>query len=59
MFNLVGLPAGLTDNGLPVGMQIVSPPFETEPMVVASEAYERVNPWQDNYTQSGQEEVHE
>lgn len=61
MFNLIGLPAasipaGLTNEGLSVGMRIVGPPLETEPVVAASEAYERVNPWQELYmTRTGRD----
>lgn len=53
-FNLTGqpvgaLPAGLTDDGLPVGMQLVGPRLAETDVLAASAALERVRPWQDAY----------
>lgn len=53
-FNMTGhpaasVPAGLTADGLPIGMQIVGPPRDIETVIAASAAYERVNPWHDRY----------
>lgn len=49
MFNMTGhsaasVPAGLTDDGLPVGMQVVGPSQDDSAIVAASAAYEEVNP---------------
>lgn len=54
LFNLTGhpaasVPAGVTDAGLPVGMQIVGPRFADERVLAASGAFERVRPWQEAY----------
>ncbi|WP_144926268.1 amidase [Halorubrum salsamenti] len=43
------LPAGLSKNGLPVGLQIVGPRYEDERVFAASAGFERVNPWADTY----------
>lgn len=53
-FNMTGqpvgtLPAGLTDDGLPVGFQLVGPRLAEVTVLAASAAYERVQPWQDRY----------
>lgn len=53
-FNLTGhpassVPAGFTDDGLPVGMQIVGPRFADDRVLAASGAFERVKPWHDAY----------
>lgn len=55
VFNLIGLPAAsvpavLTADGLPVGLQIVGPPLDTESVIAASAAYERANSWRDDYS---------
>ncbi|GAA0672012.1 amidase [Natronoarchaeum mannanilyticum] len=42
-------PAGLTDDGLPVGMQLIGDRFDDETVLAASGALERANPWHDHY----------
>jgi len=54
LFNLTGhpaasVPAGFTDEGLPIGMQIVGPRFADKRVLAASGAFERVQPWHDAY----------
>ena len=39
------VPAGLTKNGLPVGMQIIGRKFLDEDVMAASYTYEKINPW--------------
>jgi Asp-tRNA(Asn)/Glu-tRNA(Gln) amidotransferase A subunit family amidase len=56
VFNLTGhpvssVPAGFTDEGLPVGMQIVGPRFADERVLAASGAFERIQPWLASYPQ--------
>jgi len=53
-FNFTGhpaasIPAGFTDDGLPVGLQIVGPRFAEDRVLAASAAFERVRPWTDSY----------
>ena len=43
------LPAGLTEEGLPVGIQIIGPRLEEDLVLAASAAFERVNPWKETY----------
>ncbi len=43
------VPAGVTDGGLPVGMQIVGRRFDERTVLAASAAFERVRPWHDAY----------
>jgi aspartyl-tRNA(Asn)/glutamyl-tRNA(Gln) amidotransferase subunit A len=48
--NLAGLPAvsvpcGLTDDGLPIGMQLTGRMFEEAPLLRIAEAYERESGW--------------
>lgn len=56
-FNFTGhpaasVPAGLTDDGLPVGMQVVGPRYEDATVLAASAAVERERPWQQALVQS-------
>jgi aspartyl-tRNA(Asn)/glutamyl-tRNA(Gln) amidotransferase subunit A len=53
-FNLSGHPAatvraGFTDNGLPVGLQIVGPKYRDDRVLQAAYAYEQLRPWNDNW----------
>jgi Asp-tRNA(Asn)/Glu-tRNA(Gln) amidotransferase A subunit family amidase len=53
-FNMTGnpvasIPAGLTDEGLPVGMQLVGPRLADDDVLAASAAFERARPWRDRY----------
>lgn len=43
------IPAGFTDDHLPIGMQIVGPRFADDHVLAASAAFERVRPWFDAY----------
>jgi amidase/aspartyl-tRNA(Asn)/glutamyl-tRNA(Gln) amidotransferase subunit A len=43
------VPAGLTDDGLPVGLQIVGDRFADTDVLAASGALERARPWHDTY----------
>ena len=55
VFNMTGnpaasVPAGFTeDKELPVGMQLVGERLADETVLAASAAYERVNPWHEDY----------
>ena len=53
-FNLSGhpaasVPAGLTESGLPAGLQIIGPRHRDEWVLQASYAYEQVRPWNDRW----------
>ena len=53
-FNFTGHPVGtvpvtVTDQGLPIGLQLVGHRHADETVVAASAALERVNPWADSY----------
>jgi amidase/aspartyl-tRNA(Asn)/glutamyl-tRNA(Gln) amidotransferase subunit A len=43
------VPAGLADNGLPVGMQIVGRRYADADVFAASAVFERVRPWMETY----------
>jgi len=54
VFNLTGhpaasVPAGLTDDGLPVGLQIVGNRFAEKDILSTAAALERARPWTDRY----------
>jgi amidase/aspartyl-tRNA(Asn)/glutamyl-tRNA(Gln) amidotransferase subunit A len=54
LINFIGnpaatVPAGLADNGLPVGMQIVGRRYADFDVIAASAAFERVRPWINTY----------
>ena len=51
-FNMTGLPAasipcGWTENGLPIGMQIIGKRYDEKTVLQVSKAFEEVAPWQD------------
>jgi aspartyl-tRNA(Asn)/glutamyl-tRNA(Gln) amidotransferase subunit A len=55
-FNLSGhpaasVPAGLTKNGLPAGLQIIGPRQRDDLVLQASYAYEQMRPWNDRWPQ--------
>ncbi|MBL8893294.1 MAG: amidase, partial [Rhizobiales bacterium] len=45
------VPAGLSENGLPVGMQIVGRRYADFDVIAASAAFEKVRPWMKTYEQ--------
>ena len=54
LINFIGypaasIPAGLADNGLPVGMQIVGKRYADADVIAASAEFERIQPWIDTY----------
>lgn len=54
LFNYTGhpaasIPAGMSDDGLPVGLQIVGRRLADADVFAASAAFERVRPWFDTY----------
>ncbi|UCF72160.1 MAG: amidase [Deltaproteobacteria bacterium] len=57
-FNLSGhpaasVPAGLTKNGLPAGLQIIGPRQRDDIVLQASHAYEQMRPWNDHWPNIG------
>jgi amidase/aspartyl-tRNA(Asn)/glutamyl-tRNA(Gln) amidotransferase subunit A len=46
------IPAGFTEDNLPVGMQVVGRRFADEAVLAASATFERVKPWHDSYPPS-------
>jgi amidase/aspartyl-tRNA(Asn)/glutamyl-tRNA(Gln) amidotransferase subunit A len=56
LINFIGypaasVPAGLSENGLPVGMQIVGKRYADGDVIAASAEFERLRPWMDTYKQ--------
>jgi amidase/aspartyl-tRNA(Asn)/glutamyl-tRNA(Gln) amidotransferase subunit A len=54
LINFIGypaatVPAGLAENGLPVGMQIVGKRYADADVIAASAEFERLRPWIDTY----------
>lgn len=54
LFNYTGhpaasIPAGMSDDGLPVGMQIAGRRYADTDVLAASAAFERLRPWSDTY----------
>jgi Asp-tRNA(Asn)/Glu-tRNA(Gln) amidotransferase A subunit family amidase len=53
-FNMSGhpaasIPGGFTDDGLPIGMQLVGPRHDDVTVLAASAAFERIKPWHHAY----------
>lgn len=54
MVNFIGypaasVPAGLSNHGLPIGMQIIGKQYQDEDVLALSYAFEQAHPWRDNY----------
>ena len=43
------VPAGLSENGLPIGMQIIGKRFCDKDVLAVSSAYEKIRPWKELY----------
>ena len=43
------IPAGLTDDGLPVGLQVIGRRYDDEAVIAAGAALERTRPWRETY----------
>jgi amidase/aspartyl-tRNA(Asn)/glutamyl-tRNA(Gln) amidotransferase subunit A len=43
------IPAGMSEDGLPVGMQIIGRRYADGDVLAASAAFERLRPWRDYY----------
>lgn len=43
------VPAGLTDEGLPVGLQVIAPRYDDDIVFAVSAAIERERPWHEDY----------
>ena len=41
----VSVPAGVTDDGVPFGLEITAPRFRDDMALMVAEAWERTNPW--------------
>jgi Asp-tRNA(Asn)/Glu-tRNA(Gln) amidotransferase A subunit family amidase len=56
---VVSVPAGLTDEGLPVGLQVVGPRFSEAELLAVGKAFEAANPWDESYPriEAGAEEA--
>jgi amidase/aspartyl-tRNA(Asn)/glutamyl-tRNA(Gln) amidotransferase subunit A len=57
LINFIGylaatVPAGLAENGLPVGMQIVGRHYADVEVIAASAKFEQLRPWMDTYRRS-------
>jgi Asp-tRNA(Asn)/Glu-tRNA(Gln) amidotransferase A subunit family amidase len=46
---VASVPAGLTEDGHPVGLQIVGPRYNDETVIAASASFERERPWHEHY----------
>jgi len=46
---VVNVPAGLTDDGLPVGMQLVGHRYAEDDLLAVAAGFERANPWAESY----------
>jgi Asp-tRNA(Asn)/Glu-tRNA(Gln) amidotransferase A subunit family amidase len=64
LFNMTGhpvvcVPAGLTDEGLPVGLQVVGPRFAEAELLAVGKAFEEASSWAESYPriESGAEEA--
>lgn len=54
MVNFIGYPSasvpmGLTEDKLPIGMQIIGKQYHDEDVLALSHAFEQIKPWYDNY----------
>jgi aspartyl-tRNA(Asn)/glutamyl-tRNA(Gln) amidotransferase subunit A len=41
----ISIPCGFTSNGLPIGLQLLAPPFEEEKLLQVARMYERATDW--------------